>query len=400
MLRNNHFRGKLLAAAVWLGAALMAADDPQRGSPPPKASQLTLPFMEVFFNRPATPKLEAASVLINRGAVQVHGYLAHSASEKPLPAVLILAGANGLGVSVLQAAREFADIGFAALAIDYDPENMAGVSALVQAVTAGQFGDRVDAAIAWLSEQPFVDAQRVGAVGWAGGAAWAIRLAHEGKLQAAVVSGGPVCSQPDELLQISATPLLVIGGRRSACTPSIVNDLQQRVVAAGLPHTLDFYSGPSGAFPGTPGGGTADDKAWVKIYEFLGKHLEDARDAKFESPRQAENRFLRIADIMRVINSDNGVRGRLSTSLASPPSGGEQWDQRRSEAAVLAEAGNLLLALRPPKGTVAGWRERAIEFRSAAQTLLRAIERRDFSAAQEALRVLPKSCASCHADYR
>ena len=400
MLRNNHFPVKLLAAAVWLGTASMAADDPERGSPPAKASQLTHPFMEVFLNRPTTPKLEAASVLINRGTVQVHGYLAYPASDKPLPAVLILAGTDRLGVSVLQAAREFADIGFAALAIDYDPDNMAGTSPLLQTVTAGQLGDRVEAAIAWISQQPFVDAQWVGAVGWAGGAAWAIQLAHEGKLQAAVASGGPICSQPDELLQISATPLLVIGGRRSGCTPSIVNDLQQRVVAAGLPHTVDFYSGPSGAFPGTPGRGTADDEAWVNIYEFLGKHVEDARDARTDSSRQAEDQFARIADIMRVINSDNGVRGRLSSSLASPPSGDEQWDQTRSEAAILAEAGSLLLALSPPKGTVVGWRERAIEFRSAAQTLLRAIEQRDFSAAQEALRLLPKSCASCHADYR
>ncbi len=399
MLRNNRFPKKVLASAVWLGAALMAADDPERGSASAKASQLTLPFMEAF-NQPTTPKVEAASVLINRGATQVHGYLAYPASDKPLPAVLILAGAKGLSVSTLQVAREFADIGFAALAIDYDPDNTAGTSPLVQTVTAGQLGDRVDAAIAWISEQPFVDAQWVAAVGWAGGAVWAIQLAHEGKLQAAVVSGGPICSQPDEVLRISATPLLVIGGRRSGCTPSIVNELQQRVVAAGLPHNVDFYGGPSGAFPGTPGGGTADDEAWVKIYEFLGKHVEDTRDAKTESSRQPENQFVRIADIMRVINSDNGVRGRLSSSLASPPSGDEQWDQTRSEAAILAEAGNLLLVLRPPKGTVVGWRERAIEFRTAAQTLLHAIERRDFSAAQEALRVLPKSCASCHADYR
>jgi dienelactone hydrolase len=400
VLRNDHLLRKLLATAVWLAAALTAADNPEKGAPPAKDSWLTLPFLEVFFNRPTTPKLEAASVLINQGAAQVHGYLVRPLSDKPLPAVLILAGENGLGAPVLQAARELADIGFVALAIDYDPEHTAEASALVQTVTAGQLGDRVDAAIAWVRGQPFVDGQRIGGVGWAGGAAWALRLAHEGKLQAAVLSGGLICSQPDELLQVSATPLLVIGGRRSGCTPSIVSALQQRVVAAGLPHTVDFYSGASGAFPETPSGGTEDDQAWVNIYEFLGKHVEDVLGGKTEASGQAENQFVRIVDIMRVINSDNGVRGRLSSSLAYPPSGDEQWDQMRSEAAVLAEAGNLLLALRPPKGTVVGWRERAIEFRGAAQTLLRAIERRDFLAAQEALRVLPKSCASCHADYR
>jgi dienelactone hydrolase len=234
VIRNDHFPRKLLAAVIWLGAALMAADDLERRSPPTEASQLTLPFMEFFFNRPTTPKLEEVTVLINRGGAQVPGYLAHRTQDKPLPAVLILAGTNRLGGAVLQAAREFADIGFAALAIDYDPENTAGTSPLVQTVAAEQVGDRVDAAIAWLSERPFVDARRVGAVGWAGGAVWAIRLAHEGRLQAAALAGGPICSQPDELLQISATPLLVIGGRRSGCTSSIVSALQQRIIAAGL----------------------------------------------------------------------------------------------------------------------------------------------------------------------
>ena len=66
----------------------------------------------------------------------------------------------------------------------------------------------------------------------------------------------------------------------------------------------------------------------------------------------------------------------------------------------MAEAGNLLLARRPPKGTASGWRKRATAFRSESLTLLRAIERRDFPAAQQSLRTMPQTCAACHADYR
>ena len=103
---------------------------------------------------------------------------------------------------------------------------------------------------------------------------------------------------------------------------------------------------------------------------------------------------------MRVINSDEGIRGRLARSLAAPPTGDEQWEQVRSEAAIVAEAGTLLLAHRPPKGSLTGWRQRATEFRSAAEALLRAIENRDFAAAQQFFRVLPKTCAACHAAHR
>ena len=60
----------------------------------------------------------------------------------------------------------------------------------------------------------------------------------------------------------------------------------------------------------------------------------------------------------------------------------------------------LLLTRQPPKGSAAGWQQRAADFRAAAQTLLRAMERRDFAAAQQSLRELPQTCAACHAEYR
>lgn len=388
------FTTKLLATAVLWAAALAAAGDSGRRPD----SSITQPFLEVFFSSPT--RLETGMVLIKPGATQVSGYMAYPTSDKRLPAVLLLASENPLGLPVLRIAREVAGIGFVALAIDYDPDHTAGISSLVQTVSAGKIGDSVDAAMAWIAEQPFVDGRRIGAVGWESGAAWVLRLAQEGKLQAAVVSGGSICAQPDELFHVSATPLLVVGDRRSGCAPSIVSALQQRIVAAGLSGTVDFYRTATAAFPDGARAGTADDQLWVNICEFLSKHFQDAPGAAAYYSGQEKNQIASIVDIMRVINSDDGVRGRLTRSLASAPSGDEQWEQARSEAALLAEGGNLLLALRPPKGPAAGWRERAIDFRRAAETLLRAIERRDFIAVQQALRVLPKSCASCHADYR
>jgi hypothetical protein len=163
--------------------------------------------------------------------------------------------------------------------------------------------------------------------------------------------------------------------------------LQPRLEAAKLPHIVRIDSERE-----------ISETVWVEIYELMGKHVEDARVADPSPP--LESGVARIVDIMRAINSDDGVRGRLARMLASPPVNAEQWEQARSEAAIVAEAGNLLLARRPSKGSAAGWRERSIEFRTAAETLLRAVEAHDFSAAQEALRTLPKTCAACHAEYR
>jgi hypothetical protein len=130
----------------------------------------------------------------------------------------------------------------------------------------------------------------------------------------------------------------------------------------------------------------------------MSKNVEEA-PALVPLPQPAPP-FVRIVDIMRAINSDQGVRGRLARALATKPANDAQWEQVRSDAAMMVEGGDLLLAERPPKGSAAGWRMRAAGFRSAAETLLGAVERRDFAAAQQSLRELPQTCSACHAEYR
>src|SRR6185503_15840812 len=134
------------------------------------------------------------------------------------------------------------------------------------------------------------------------------------------------------------------------------------------------------------------------VYEYLGKHVEDARAA--QPPVTSERQIVRVVDIMRAMNSDQGVRGRLARALAAPPAGSNEWEQARSEAALLAEGGNMLLAQRPSKGSIEQWRAHARDFRAAAEALLEAVAARDFAASQQRLRELPRTCAACHADHR
>ena len=193
------------------------------------------------------------------------------------------------------------------------------------------------AAVEWLATRPMVDPERIGAIGWNDGFDAVVRLAAAGKVKAAYPIG--------LVSQVGMT-----------------------------------------------------EQAWVDVYEYLGQHVEEVGHT--QTSAQPDARIARIVDIMRAINSDQGVRGRLARALATAPVGSAEWEQARSEAAMLAEAGNLLLAQRPPRGSLAGWQQRATEFRSAAQTLLRAVETRDFAASQQSLRELPQTCAACHADHR
>jgi dienelactone hydrolase len=307
-------------------------------------SWFSIPFLDEFTHREAAPALLEQSVQIDVGGRRIAGFLVTPAAAVRLPAVLLGSGRDGLSESLRRFAREIGGIGYVTLAIDYRGDDETAGSPLLRAINPPASSKDVRDVVDWLAAQPSVDAGRIGAVAW------------------------------------------------NAAFDSIAKLEESRNVRA-YPTRLD-----------SPAATT--EQAWVDIYEFLGKYVEDAPTAgKAERPLAPEKpasgpEFVRIVDIMRVIMSDQGVRARLARSLTTAPSADAEWEQARSDAAMLAEAGNLLLAKSPPRGSVDAWRRRAEEFRSAAEVLLRAVEGRDFAAAQQSLRELPQACAACHADHR
>jgi hypothetical protein len=186
-----------------------------------------------------------------------------------------------------------------------------------------------------------------------------------------MIESGP-CAAPENLPAAPAAPmLLVIGG----CTPERGQEVKASVEAGGA-YRVELAP------------------AWSEIYKFLNGAAAPA------PPPASSSLVVTIRDIMRVINSDDGVRGKLARLLTASSGADVQWDQARSHAAVLVESCDWLLGLRPPKGSLAGWRGHVADYRAATQTLLKAVEQRDLPAAQQALGRLPQSCGSCHADHR
>ena len=274
----------------------------------------------------------------------VAGYLAKPASGSELPAVLLVSESSKLTGPVLQTARDMAAHGIVALVVDYDPDHVSRESDLVRSVMDEQLSLRLTTALDWLAQQrPLVDPARIGAIGWGGGSARARKLLQEGKVRAGVVIEGKDCTPPAQV-----TPILVIG---EGC---------------------DF----------------------TQVYEFLKK------PAVQQPAVSSSNSVATIRDIMRVINSDDGVRGALARLLAALPSAEVQWDQARSHAAVMVDSCDWLLPQRPPRGSVTGWRAHVADFKTATQTLLQAVEQHDLPAAQQSLARLPQACGSCHMDHR
>jgi len=312
--------------------------------------------------------------------VAVPGYFVKPATGAGLPAVLLAPANSELKGAVLDAARDLAAHGFVALAVDYDPDHVSQESDLVQSVAEEQLSFRLTAAAEWLSRQrPLVDPRRVSALGWDGGTTRILKLARRGQIRAGVLIVSGPCAVPENLpAEPTAPMLLVIGG----CTAEREQELQ---ASAGLDGKYRIQSAP----------------AWGEIYKFLNEAAATEKIVA-ATPPASTSLAVTIRDIMRVINSDDGVKGKLARLLATSesPAVDVQWEQARSHAAILVESCDWLLTLRPPKGSFAGWRGHVTDYRAATQTLLKAIEQRDLPAAQQALGRLPQSCGACHADHR
>ena len=302
-----------------------------------------VPFLQLFFHRKAAPAIEKSEVRFEGGT----GYFAMPAGEQHMPALLLTA--ESLDGWLRQCATEIAGIGYAVFAIPL-PDSTEEASSLVAAVSESGTTGKLSAALTWLASRPSVDSNRTGAIAWSPTAAVLLRSAEQRRFQAVVILGSQSSPQ-------SEVPVLTVARAR-----------------------------PS-------------DPEWIQIYEFLAKHVEDAASAVSPQAPGAEG-IARVVDIMRAINSNDGVRGMLAKALAEGPRTDAQWEQARSEAAVLAEAGNLLLARRPTKGSLSGWQQRAAAYRDAARQVLRNVERRDMDAARHSLGDLAQTCANCHSDYR
>jgi dienelactone hydrolase len=335
-------------------------------------------------NAQRPPAISASFVKVQGAGVTVSGYLAKPVAGSGLPAVLLVPEGSELKGAVLENVRDIAAHGFVALAVDYDPEHVSAESELVQGVADEQLSSRLTAGADWLARQrPLVDPQRVSAIGWSGGSARVVKLAQQGQVHAGVLIENQTCRIPENLpAKPAARMLLVLGG----CTPQRGQELKASAgVGAYQIRTFE------GLVEGVP--------VWSEIYKFLNEAAAPAATGG-ATPSASSISVVTIRDIMRVINSDDGVKGKLARLLAGLSGTEIQWDQARSHAAILVESCDWLAGLVPPKGSLAGWRGHVADYRAATERLLKAVEQHYLPAAQQALGRLPQSCGACHADHR
>jgi carboxymethylenebutenolidase len=392
----------LLAAAFAL--ILMSWAAPLRAVEPGSQPWQKTRFLETFFHNDAVSKIDLSEVKFEAVGREETGWLARPKVSERLPAVLLVPAGPEIDERTRSAAYHIATTGFVVLAVKNESQRAAAGSTLVQQVTEGQGVERLAAALDWLAKRDDVDRVRLGAFGWDGGALAVLDLCQRRELQGAVVQAGldePLAAR----LKVCHVPVLVLAGGRAAGAAERAADLQKQLQAAKLPHRISLYANADQDLMWTTEseGPVAESRefAWVELYEFLGHHVEDAAvDGAAEPSDPASKPVARIADIMRVINSTEGVRGQLARGLAEEPQEEKAWTVIRSQAAVMAEAGTLLSSLTPHNGNRAAWPDQVRQYRKVAVSLVEAIDDRNYTVALDRLQQLGATCADCHKQFR
>lgn len=381
------------------------------GNEPGRESLPLPPFLEVLQSvhqvTVTTKQVHWPSAIGKR-----QGLLAQPDDNEKLPALVVFAGDSD-SEFYKRAAREFAEIGYVVLVVDLPPIDETDREVPADAIIHEQTLSSLTAAVRWLRGRDDVSADRIGAVAWSAAATWALELTADQHLQACVLCDAqlPRRMPPALASQLRGTGILLVNGTAGQVLldAEIVAPFKQSLAAAGIDHQQLAFDKTLPGFMDSARKTAFDlhtaDRAWFEIYEFLGKHVEDADIKQLLAERgQTASRplkqFASIADLMRVLNAPTGVRGQLSKALGDGPADEMEWKQVASQAALLAESAELLSVRQPPKGKTATWLRHTATYRNAATSLSTAATARDLSAARAALLRLNNTCGQCHLDHR
>jgi dienelactone hydrolase len=401
----------LLATALFAGPLVRAAK-----SPPSHSLSNSPLFLDVFRAQDVaivTKRVEWAGAL---GAQ--HGWLVRPESTERLPALLLVAG-DQTSDFLLQSARELAGVGYVVLIAELDRNANA---APVGAASSKQFEAmlresglaQLCSATRWIQSRVDVLPAKIGVLGWGTMARWALEVAAAQNLQAVVLVdvGLPLLIDPPLSVGLRQTAVLLVCGRSggTALESERLANFERDLATGHIQHRRVDFKNAKPNFMESRHSATDDaksaDHAWFEIYEFLGKHVEDAEpQTRLLSKRNTQDAppvrpAVSIADVMRAVNGPAGIRGGIAQSLNVSPREEKDWKLLRARAAVMADSGTLLLGLRPSRGDATRWQRHTASYRDAAAALAAAADRRDLADARRAFDRLNGTCGKCHADHR
>lgn len=208
-------------------------------------------------NTETTPKMVQENITYEGDGTTMHGYVAYdSAKQGQRPAVIVIHEWWGLNDYAKRRARELADLGYIAMAIDLygngltaDNPDSAGKYATPFYQQPDMMQRRFDAALAKLKTYPQTDASKVGAIGYCFGGAQVLNLARLGEDLKGVVSfHGNLLGVPLDTNKLKAAILVCHGNADPFVPVSEVEKFVKEMDAAAVDYTFKGYDDATHAF--------------------------------------------------------------------------------------------------------------------------------------------------------
>ncbi len=207
----------------------------------------------------ASPGLREESVSYASGSdtVTLHGFVAYdTASTAKRPVVLIVHEWWGLNDYIRGRARQLAEMGYFAMAVDMFGNNKMGNNPQeAQALVTPFYQDaqlaksRVDAAMNKLKDFPQADTDNIAAIGYCFGGSVVLNTAKLGENYKGVVSfhGGLEGPVPDKNL-LKAKVLVCHGGADAFVPQAQVDQFKKQMDSVGADYTFKVYDSATHAF--------------------------------------------------------------------------------------------------------------------------------------------------------
>lgn len=191
------------------------------------------------------------------GDVSMNGFLAFDeSSDKKRPVVLIVHEWWGLNNYTKNRARQLAEMGYLAMAVDMygngeqgeDPET-AGKLALPFYQNPGMAKERFDAALHQIKSHPAADTNKIAAIGYCFGGAQVLNMARLGADLKGVVSfHGNLVGVPPNKQNLKANILICHGESDEFVPVEEVATFKKQMDSIGAPYTFKSYPNATHAF--------------------------------------------------------------------------------------------------------------------------------------------------------
>jgi carboxymethylenebutenolidase len=235
---------------------------------------------------------------IDVGGSAMPVYLARPEDGSPRPAVIVLQEIFGVNTEVKRITELVASAGYVALAINYyhrthpdldEPYTQDGLQngfAAAGAVTRAGLTADLDAAVAWLDAQPFVQAGHIATWGFCFGGTVAFFSATLPGIAAAIPFYGGHIANPlpsgeppmmADAAQIKAPLLLAFGGQDDYIPPAAIESIRTALTDAHATFHIDvypdqghaFFRESSAALGAADATGQAVTQSWDHVRSFL-----------------------------------------------------------------------------------------------------------------------------------